>query len=204
MVLSARLYSQALRQIEHEADFAYQSLISCVETIANAALHDYRPEKTEMVQTKKALFDMATQMELPREKAEELVVKACSDNPWSGRKFVKFLVDYPGEDIWKKDDLFRIPESFFPKKEDLESTLKSIYGVRSGATHQGRPYPRSIAIGMGPTISFEALREIDWGSSNSTQIPPVVWFERLVNLAVNNFIKSLGGSAPEENGESWY
>ena len=74
MVLSARLYSQALRQIEHEADFAYQSLISCVETIANAALHDYRPEKTEMVQTKKALFDMATQMELPREKAEELVV----------------------------------------------------------------------------------------------------------------------------------
>jgi hypothetical protein len=69
LVLAARLYSQALRQIEHEPDLAYQSLISCVETIANKALSKYRPEEPDMIRTKKSVFNMATQLVLNRNSA---------------------------------------------------------------------------------------------------------------------------------------
>jgi hypothetical protein len=146
-----------------------------------------------MIASKKPVFDMANHLGLERDKAEELAIKACLDNPWSSRKFTKFLVNNVGEDIWKKDDLFHLDELFWPKREELEGTVKSIYGVRSGATHQGRPYPSSITVGIGPTISFEAFRDLNLASPNTrtTTIPPVVWFERLVNSALNNFIKDV-------------
>lgn len=194
LILSARLYSQALRQIKDEAELAYQSLISCAETLANKTLQDYNPDTVDMIESKKSVFDMATQLGLERDKAEQLAIKACSDNPWSSRKFTKFLVERCGEDIWKNDDdLFRLDRLLWPKQEEFERTIKSIYGVRSGATHQGRPYPSSIAFGIGPTVPFEVYRDLNLGSPNTptVRIPPVVWFERLVNCALNNFIKSI-------------
>jgi len=65
---------------------------------------------------------------------------------------------------------------------------------------------RSIAIGTGPTVPFDVLRDLNLGSPHTpiTPIPPVAWFERLVNLAVNNFIRSLAGGEPGENGGDWY
>jgi hypothetical protein len=194
LILSARLYSQALRQIKDEAELAYQSLISCVETLANETLQDYSPGKVDMIESKKSLFDMAIQLGIERDKAEQLALEACSGNPWASRKFTKFLVEKCGEDIWEKDDdLFRLDRRFWPKQEEFERTIKSIYGVRSGATHQGRPYPNSIAVGIGPTMKFEGFRELNFGGPNplTTRIPPVVWFERLVNCALNNFINSI-------------
>lgn len=69
LVLAARLYSQALRQIEHEPDLAYQSLISCVETIANKALSEYQPERAKMLKTKKKVCEMAAKFVLKRNNA---------------------------------------------------------------------------------------------------------------------------------------
>src|SRR5262249_45060178 len=99
------------------------------------------------------------------------------------------------------DDLFRLDRLFWPKQEEFERTIKSIYGVRSGATHQGRPYPSSIAFGIGPTVPFEVFRDLNFGSSPNTptvRIPPIVWFERLVNSALNNFIKSIATNETTE------
>jgi hypothetical protein len=205
LILSARLYSQALRQIKDETELAYQSLISCVETLANKTLQDYNPGKVEMIESKKSLFDMATQLGLEPDKAEQLAIEACSGNPWSSRKFTKFLMEMCGEDIWEKDDeLFRLDRLFWPKQEEFERTIKSIYGVRSGATHQGRPYPHSIAVGIGPTVKFEVFRDLNFAGPNplTARIPPVVWFERLVNSALNNFIKGIAINEPlkEERG----
>jgi hypothetical protein len=195
IVLSARLYAQALRQIESETQLAYQLLISSVETMANDVLRDYRPERTDMIDSEKMVFKMAKEFGLEQDKAEELALTACSNNPWSVRKFTKFLIDNAGQDIWEKDDLFHLDELFWPKKEDLERTIKSIYSVRSGATHHGQPYPPAIALGVGPYLSAEASRDLNLtGLPNTaiTRIPPIVWFERLANLAINNFIKATG------------
>lgn len=193
LVLGARLYSQALRQIEHEADLAYQSLISCAETMANEALRDYRPEEAEMIETKKSIFNMAAQLGLEQDKCKALAVEACSGMSWATKKFTKFLADNAGEGIWKKDDLFHLEELFFPKQDELEPAIRAIYVFRGGATHRGRPYPSSIAIGIGPTVPYRAFIELNLGLPNAptTPIPPIVWFERLVNYAINNFIKGI-------------
>lgn len=196
LVLAARLYSQALRQIEHEADLAYQSLISCVETIANEALHDYQPEETEMVMAKKSVFDKAAELGLGQEQCRAIAIEACSGMAWATRKFTKFLVENAGKDLWEKDDLFQLDPLFCPKQGELQSAIRSVYKARGGATHGGRPYPPSIAIGIGPTVPVGAFLDLDLDPGNATlkPIPPIVWFERLVNSAILNFIRGIATS----------
>jgi hypothetical protein len=191
LVLSARLYSQALRQIEQEADLAYQSLISCVETIANKSLSEYQPEEDKMIEIKKTVYNMAAKFGLEQDNCKALAIEACSGMTWATKKFTKFLMDNAGEDLLKKDDLFHLDELFFPKQDEFESAINAIYAARGGATHRGRPYPASISIGVGPTFSSSAFHDLNLGQPNTpiTPIPPIIWFERLVNSAINNFIK---------------
>jgi hypothetical protein len=200
LVLAARLYSQALRQIEHEPDLAYQSLISCVETIANKALSEYRPKEADMIQTKKSVFDMAAKLGLEEEQCRTLTIEACSGIPWANRKFTKFLVDNVGNNLWEKDDLFQVDQLFCPKQNELESAIRSIYAARGGATHGGRPYPSSVAIGIGPTIPVDAILDLNPELANTpvTPIPPVVWFERLANSAFNNFVRGIATKEIQE------
>ena len=108
-------------------------------------------------------------------------------------------MDNAGPDLWKKkDDLFHIEDTLLPKQQDFESALTAINRARSGTTHHGQAYPKSIAIGIGPTVPFDAFRDVDLDSTIPTRIPPLVWFERLVNLAVNNFIKTSMKVDPEK------
>jgi len=193
LVLAARLYSQALHQIENESDLAYQSLISCVETIANKALSEYRPEEADMIQTKKSVFEMAAKLGLEKEQCRALTIEACSGIQWANRKFTKFLVDNAGNNLWERDDLFQVNQLFCPKQNELESAIRTIYAARGKATHGGRPYPSSITIGIGPTVPFDALLDLNPKPANTpvTPIPPIVWFERLVNSAINNFVRKI-------------
>jgi hypothetical protein len=182
-----------LSQIEHEADLAYQSLISCVETIANEALSKYRPLEAEMIKKKKKVCEMAMEFGLEQEQCRALAIEACSGDQWITKKFTKFLVDNVGDDFWEKDDLFQVDQLLCPKQNGLESAIRAIYRARGKATHRGRPYPSSIAIGIGPTVPFDALRDLNLGATNTpvAPIPPVVWFERLVSSAINNFVRRI-------------
>lgn len=193
LVLGARLYSQALRQIEHEPDLAYQSLISCVETIANKALSKYQPERAKMIKTKKKVCEMAAKFGLEQEQCGALAIEACSGMSWATEKFTKFLVDNAGNNLWEKDDLFQVDQLLCPQRDELESAIRTIYYARGGATHGGRPYPSSIAIGIGPTVPFDALLGLNHEKADAplAPIPPIVWFERLVNSAINNFIEKI-------------
>lgn len=195
LILAARLYSQALRQIEHEADLAYQSLISCVETIANEALREWRPEETDMVMIKKSVFDMAAQLGLGQEQCKALSIEACSGMTWATKKFIKFLVDNAGKDLCERDDLFQLDPLFCPKQNEFRSAIRAIYAARGGATHRGRSYPPSIDIGIGPTVPVDTFLDLNLDSSGNRviPIPPIVWFERLVNAAINNFIRTNRG-----------
>lgn len=193
LVLSARLYAQALRQIEQEADLAYQSLISCVETIANQALQGYQPEEAEMVIAKKVVFDKAKELGLGQEQCREIAIEACSGMSWNTKKFIKFLVDNVGKELWEKDDLFQVDPLFCPKQSELQAAIRSVYKARGGATHRGRPYPPSISIGIGPTVPVEAFLDLNLDPESETlnRLPPIVWFERLVNSAILNFIRGI-------------
>jgi len=192
-----------LRQIEYDAGLAYQSLISCVETISNDVLQQHLPDKAAMIKAKESVYKMASRLGLKQEQCEDLAIEACSGMSWTARKFKKFLIDNIKNDFWEKDDLFQLNELFCPKQSDLESVISTIYAARGGATHGGQPYPSSITIGIGPTFPTSALLNLNLGQpcSPAIHIPPVVWFERLVNYAINSFIKSITMSDRSLNGE---
>jgi hypothetical protein len=186
VVLSARLYSLALQQLEQDIDIAYQLLIASAETMANEALKSYTPTDKQKIEVKKSVAILAKKFGLSDEQANQLAIEACSGIAWASKKFTKFITDNITDDLWKEDDLFKELTPFIPQKEDFELALNSIYSARGKLTHSGRSFPLSSSIGVGPTAPSRAFMSLDFSSK---PFPPVVWFERVVNNALNGFIE---------------
>jgi len=186
LILSARLYSQALEQINQNANLSYQFLIQCVEAIANDHYRLYSPSRQDLIQTKESVLKMAIEFGLEKERAEELAIEACKGINWAYRKFKKFLLEFTDETIWDVDDLFNIPDFYKPQQDNFHQLLSTIYYVRGKAFHRGRTFPMGAAIGSTPYIPFRFILDL-----NETEIPfpPVVWFEKVVNNAVVNFVE---------------
>lgn len=195
LVLSARLYSLALTQLDHDVDLAYQLFIAAVEATASDALVKYRPTDDQMVETKSSVAALARRLGLGEEQARQLALEACKGIPWASRKFSKFLVENRTNDIWKADDVFRIPTDFVPSPDEFEDSLARIYSARGKLTHGGRSFPASSVLGKGPTVPVKAIMSFDL---TKKPFPPVVWFERVVNNALRGFIeRSLESGSPK-------
>ncbi|MBN2022980.1 MAG: hypothetical protein JW809_09310 [Pirellulales bacterium] len=168
---AARLYALAMELIESQVEICYQLFISAVETMAGAVLKDWEPDPQSKISAK--------------------------GNGWSKRKFKKFLLDNLDRGaIGREDDLFIVPQEFCPKDDQIEKALGKVYDIRSGATHAGRSYPASAAIGPSPSVPAKA---IDAVVNLRPTFPPIGWFERVVNNAVCNYLRRelRAGTAPE-------
>jgi hypothetical protein len=189
VVRAARLYALGMDLIESQSEICYQLFISAAETMAGAVLEGWEPDTKAQIDSKGALVSYATKTEnLSRDVAERLALEACKGNPWSGKKFKKFLLDnLDREAIKGKDDLFIVPEFFCPTDADIKSALDDVYRTRSGATHAGRSYPASAAIGPSPLLPAKALNAI---MNKQRPFPPIGWFERVLNNAISGFLQS--------------
>ena len=193
IVRASRLYASAMERIESQLETSYQLLISAAETMAGAVIEDFDPGREVKLGSKVALVSYAMKEEkLGREVAERLAVEACKDNPWSGRKFTKFLLDnVDREELNREDKLFMLPQKFCPKEDQIEDALREIYRNRGGAMHGGHSYPASAAVGTSCWISVQASQEfLDATMRNERPFPPIAWFERVVNSAICRFIRS--------------
>ncbi len=112
IVNSARLYALALERVGHQdVDIAYQLLIACIESIANDIYRSYAPAESEMIKVKKNVADLAIQLGLTLENGNQLAVEACKGMSWNGRKFLKFLIENTGDELWtEEDDVFKVPK----------------------------------------------------------------------------------------------
>lgn len=194
---AARLYALAMELIESQAETCYQLFISAVETMAGAVLEGWEPDTESKVAAKGGLVSYAMKKErLCREAAERLALEASRGNPWSSRKFKKFLLDNLNrEAIRTEDKLFIVPQEFCPKDDaEIERTLGEVYRIRSGVTHSGLPYPDSAPIGPSPTAPFKA-----WSAlfTKEHPFPPIGWFERVVNNAICNYLRRELGDASD-------
>jgi hypothetical protein len=139
-----------------------------------------RPSEAEMIESKKGILQYAKECGLNEEQARGMALEACRDNPWSKRKFRRFLLEYASEVIWKEDPTFMIPQFLLPKRADFERTLGKIYDLRSQNLHAGSTFPRSIGIGTSPLLK---VRDLPVDFLAKVDIPPVAWFERVVSSA---------------------
>lgn len=195
---AARLYALAMELIESQVEMSYQLFVSAVETLASAVLKDWSPDDQGKLVSKDHLVSYAMKKEgLSKEQAERLALEACKGNPWSARKFKKFLLDNLNrESIKGEDDLFVVPQKFCPKDDRIEEAISEVYKTRSGMTHGGRSYPASAAIGPLTSVPVKAFDAI---SNMCPSVPPIGWFERVVNNSVCNFLRrQLASGVAEE------
>lgn len=186
IVRCARRYALGMELIDTRWEIAYQHLISAAETIAGDALAGWTPDDAAKVASKSELVKAAMKEGLPAEAANRLAIEASADNPWSRRKFKKFLLDHTDDSVFADDDLFLVPEFIRPKKDDFEKHLNDVYDLRSGASHSGKSFPPSASIGPSAMIPTAATHEVLLGKR---PFPPIGWFERVVNNAICNYIK---------------
>ena len=99
------------------------------------------------------------------------------------------------DELAVEDRVFSVPEKFCPPKEEIPKALGRIYDARSGNLHKAVPFPGYVGIGTKTTISISQLLPM---FSQQVEIPPVVWFERIVSLAARRFLleKSAVKSTP--------
>jgi len=186
IIRAARLYREALELIETRPESAYQLLISVAETLSNAKPNCFEPTEQDRLDSKRAVYDMAVRFGLSADQAKQLALKAAEGNRWTKRKFKAFLSNrVKPDELAVKDCVFHCVEQLVPKTADFDKALGGIYDLRSGNLHEGMPLPRSVRIGIGAMI---AARDLPLNPLLPSEVPPVVWFERVVSLAVRRYI----------------
>jgi hypothetical protein len=184
IVRACRLYKTALELIERRPDIAYQLLISATETIAGVAT-DYKPDEATILAAERPLLREAQAHGIDQAIAKALALAASGDNPWASRKFKKFITDnVSAEEVDSEDAVF--PWACLrPSPEHFEKALDNIYDARSSNLHRGKPFPRWIGVGTSPTAD---PKDLPWTGLAPDDIPPVVWFERVVSTAVRRHV----------------
>jgi hypothetical protein len=187
IVACARLYSEGMQLIEERPEMAYQMFIAAAETLASEALKDYSPTDDEKVKAKEKVFDKAIQLGLKEDAARELAIVATHGMGWTSKKFQRCLRQYTDDRLWQRDDLFITLEPFLPKKADFERALSDIYHSRSSALHTGRSFPATVGVGTSALVPIDAVVA---AFSGDRLLPPVTWFERVVQLALVSYIEA--------------
>ena len=186
IIYASRPYRTALEFIEARPDISYALLVSCAETLANAAFMDFDPTDAEKVKAKLAVFKEAVKYGLDESKAKTLAVDACKGDRWARRKFRKFLLEFGStEELAQKDTLFLVPEPLNPDLKDIEGIFGQIYDARSGHLHAGSPYPATVGVETSFSIDGRHLPAL---LSLSLELPPAAWFERAVSIAAKRFL----------------
>ena len=181
---AARLYAQAMRLIEDWPDVAYQRLISAVETLASDACSV--PTRDAVLTIRSSQVENAVAKGVPRQTAEELVLQNSKNDPWTSRKFRAFLQKMTDGTVHTDDDLFMLAAPFRPDPAKFEDSLKQITETRGADLHSGHGYGPSVSVGIESRIPVEAVQE---AFSGGPSVPPVVWFERVVNVALNRYLQ---------------
>ena len=130
-VRSARLYSTALELIESRSDIAYQLLISAVETLSGRAMRGLRPTEAEQVENKRNVYNKAMELGITDEGAREIALEAAKSEAWIRRKFVSFLKDNCGDEIWSSSRM----ETRNSGRWGASWVTTSLRRVRAGRRH---------------------------------------------------------------------
>lgn len=187
---AARLYGLALELIEERPALAYQLLVATVETAAAVVLEDWQPDHESMRMSLGWVAKWARDHHLSETDASSLLEAASARERWVRRKFVRFLVDYAEHPFCEPDPVFPfLPESLIPTAgSDFEQTMRTVYDARSKATHSGEVFSGYACAGATYRLPHDAF------GFDPGPVPPVVWFERVVNSALNRWLMKLAGT----------
>ena len=195
---ASRLYSEALSLIRARCDLAYLLLVYCVETIAVGVNEDYVPSRSKKNEVKGSLRKALQRHALPQADVDSIIDAECKSISWTKDKCKKFLTEHAAvEDFAAEDDLFPGERLPCEEPEDFNKALDQVFDLRNRFVHAGQPYPVSTTLGLTPRVNTRIVTEILAGEP---LLPAVVWFERVINSSMNNYLSGqvFGGASNAE------
>jgi hypothetical protein len=192
IIIACRRYHEALRYIPENADISYLLLVSAIEALAAIALEDYRPPMEKILEGRKPVRQYLKSLSLTEEEINQVIQTLVKDNPWTQEKFIKFIENNIPDEAWDETDSLYPGLAFptlIPQRINLRKALVRLYKRRSARSHSGKPYPAYVTAGTSPLINNEAFRAM-LAASESEKVPPVIWFERVVQGTIYNFINA--------------
>ena len=206
-LISVRMYQFALEILEQDVNLAYLFLIFSIETLSGDyettitfdELEDYKEIETLL---KKAIEDVKI--------VEKIKDEIAKRQPKIKKKFIGFIEEYLPDSFWENS---HVKYAFAKvKREELKNYLDLIYEYRSLMVHNGialfdyqtLTLGKSLDIGPGWPCVFGKMvdfirkklieNEKEFAGVKSItlkRIPSIIWFERLVNNVLKNYLEIL-------------
>ncbi|HEY6349557.1 MAG TPA: hypothetical protein VI636_09125 [Candidatus Angelobacter sp.] len=179
LVRAARSYQDALWLVESEPELAWLLMVAALETAAN---HWRREKETPTARLESANAQLYSYL-LGLGNAEILarVADEIADSLGATRKFLDFVLNFLPPEPEERPQLGKIDWT----PEALKKILKVIYGYRSKALHEGRPFPAPMceAPHRADKSSAPAEKPISLGSSQGGG----VWLAKDTPLLLHTF-----------------
>lgn len=136
VVRAARLYQDALWLAESEPEMSWLLIVSALETAANEWQKEKGDNIARLRDSKPALH--AYLASLRDRTILSTVAEHVADSLGSTRKFVSFVLEFLPEPPARRPPTWA---QFSWEPNRIRRALKTIYGYRSHALHDGRPFP---------------------------------------------------------------
>jgi hypothetical protein len=130
----------------------------------------------------------ALELELSQDIADELGRASVFRGKSKTRLFREFLLEF-GKNHNQEKPLFNSHAiESFPVKDEV-AAIELAYSARSGHVHAANPLEAIALEGLSPRVSVESMIAHFSGTSDK-QAPSIIWLERIVSLALKQYILS--------------
>jgi hypothetical protein len=191
---ACKFYQAALSFMEFDRSMAYVSFVSAIECLAGRY---YQNEKLAFDQVKdfdsfnpiiQELSGIPGASHLPDKLRAQLLEKVYRLR----QRFVSFIELHLANDFWviPDADYDEASQKLLPQiaKTDLSKRLKAIYDARSEYVHTGVPFPQYVELGSRDRVPVAVVADLINLPEQKRPVPPVIWFERVVNLVIVEFM----------------
>ncbi len=183
---AAEWYRRAIAKIEEDPPGAYLNLVTAIEIVSKHSEIGPLSLAAERSDISRLVGEIASP-EL-QAKVRKRVEGLLNEKGYKRRKFVKFIREHINDEFWSAGN----PDEFGGiGRELLDNFSASIYDQRSLALHDGFPFQSQAGS---PHTGASAMRKQEkelvrkyWRERG--RIPPVAFFERVVNHALKAFLK---------------
>jgi len=199
VLAAAKFYHAGLSVVALDISVAYISLVSAIECLAACRFKGPFAtfEDIERFDRLRELLDRIPASPDVDALVPQIKKELLNQERFLRKKFVDFLSEFAPQCLWDTPDPIYDDPSVLPPitRANFEGCLRAVYDQRSAYLHGGAPFPAHAMVGLREMLPIEAMIQYLQLQGSEKYVPPFVWFDRLVHLAMVEYL--LGSLAPE-------
>jgi hypothetical protein len=194
VIAAAKLYHAGLSLLALDMSVAYILLVSAIECLA---AHRFKGpiasfEQIQGLDTVRQLLDQIPAAPGVEASVSRIKQELLKRERFLRRRFVAFLSEFAPQTHWRTPDPLYDDPSILPpiSRDNFEECLRQAYDQRSRYLHGGAPFPAHAMVGLREMLPVEAMAQYVALQGKDRYLPPFVWFERLVHLAMVEYLRA--------------